>query len=62
MSASFSCKFISNEDLTFHFEGPNISIIIVKQPSASVKPVTKLGSSPFGFKSQPPPSSGEGWI
>jgi len=40
---SFSCKLISNEVLTFHFKGLVISIIIVKHPSASVKPVIQKG-------------------
>lgn len=45
ISLSFSCKFISNEVLTFHLKGADTSIIIEKQPSASTKPVTQLGSS-----------------
>ena len=45
MSLSFSCKFISNETLTFQFKSSYTSIITEKQPSASTNPVIQLGSS-----------------
>ena len=40
---SFSCKFISKDVLTLHFNELLISIIIEKQPSSSVKPVNHIG-------------------
>jgi lipid-A-disaccharide synthase-like uncharacterized protein len=45
IAESFECKLISNEALTFHFKGFVISIIILKQHSASVNPVIHIGLS-----------------
>ena len=42
---SESFEWISNEALTFHFKWSRISIITLKQPSASVNPVIHLGLS-----------------
>jgi hypothetical protein len=44
ISASSVCRFISNEDLTFHFKGFVISIIMEKQASPSVKPAILLNT------------------
>ena len=49
ISLSFSCRFISNEILTFLLKISDISTITLKQPSASVNPANQKGSI-FLFK------------